>query len=510
MGSNLTARNGAEIIDATDSYVIPGGIDTHTHLQLPFFGTCSVDDFFDGTRAALAGGTTMVMDFVLPNKGESLLKAYEKWRSWADEKVCCDYSFHVGVTWWSDQVKDEMAQLVAKHGINSFKMFMAYKDTWQLSDEDLIKSFTQCKALGALAQVHAENGDVIKEMSERLISAGITGPEGHAMCRPEEVEAEATNRACVLANQLNCPLYIVHVMSRSAADVVASKRRQGHVVFGEPIAAGLGTDGTSYWHRCWRHAAAHVMGPPLRPDPTTPSYLMDLLANDDLQCTGTDNCTFKSEQKQLGKDDFRKIPNGVNGVEDRMSIIWEKGVVSGKMDPKRFVAVTSTNAAKIFNIYPKKGAIAVGSDADVVVWDHQTSRVISASTHHQRCDFNIFEGQRCHGVARYVISRGRVCVKPDGLNVVRGSGRFVANPAFSPEVYLRVAQRDKTRVPRAVDRRPVSEEADEEVIEETNNGNSRPIPEISKAEGNGQAVKTTKTAVRVHAPPGGKSAGAFW
>ncbi|KAA0202036.1 hypothetical protein HAZT_HAZT004926 [Hyalella azteca] len=211
--------------------------------------------------------------------------------------------------------------------------------------------------------------------STKLLAQGITGPEGHEMSRPEEVEAEATNRACVLSNQVGCPLYVVHVMSKSAADVLSEKRRAGYVVFGETIAASLGASGSHYRHTCWRHAAAFFC----------------CACSGDLQTTGTDNCTFSGSQKALGKDDFTKIPYGVNGVEDRMSIVWEKGVAQGKMDPCRFVAVTSTSAAKIFNIYPKKGRIAVGSDADVVVWNPHATRVISAKTHHQAVDFNIFE-----------------------------------------------------------------------------------------------------------------------
>jgi len=255
-----------------------------------------------------------------------------------------------------------------------------------------------------------------------------------------------------LANQAGCPLYVVHVMSKTAGDAVANARREGEVVFGEPTAAGLGTDGTNCWNKCWKHAACHVMSPPLRPDPTTPGYLMDLLANNDLQVTGTDNCTFKIEQKALGKDDFRRIPNGVNGVEDRMSVIWEKGVVTGKMDPCRFVAVTSTNAAKIFNIYPKKGRIAVGSDADILIWDPSATRTISVKTHHQACDFNIFEGMTCHGVPVYVISGGRVVLDEDGLHMTQGIGRFVPNPANSEYVFGRVKFRDQSRQYQGVNR----------------------------------------------------------
>ncbi|KAK3731609.1 hypothetical protein QZH41_015862, partial [Actinostola sp. cb2023] len=265
----------------------------------------------------------------------------------------------------------------------------------------------------------------------------------------------ATVRYCYdVSATVNCPLYVVHVMSKSSAKVITNARQRGVVVFGEPIAAALGTDGTSQWHTCWRHAAGHVMGPPLRPDPTTPEHLMNLLANDDLQCTGTDNCTFNADQKAQGRSDFRKIPNGVNGVEDRMSVIWEKGVQSGKMDPCRFVAVTSTTAAKIFNIYPQKGRIAVGSDADIVIWDPETTRVISSKTHHQAVDFNIFEGMECHGVSVVTISQGRVVYEKGELNVVRGAGRFIPTPPFSSYVYNRIHTRDKNCVPKKVDRAP--------------------------------------------------------
>eukprot|EP00124_Ichthyophonus_hoferi_P000883 Ihof_evm7s38 gene=Ihof_evmTU7s38 len=443
VGKDLVVPEGTRVIDATGKFVIPGGIDPHTHMQFPFMGTKAVDDFYRGTEAAVAGGTTMIIDFLVPQKGKSLLEAYDTWRGWADEKVVCDYGLHCAVTWWGPEVAKEMKVLTEEKGINSFKCFMAYKDVMMINDFEMMHMFKHCRSLGALAQVHAENGDVIAENQKKMLSLGITGPEGHEMCRTEEVEAEATSRACMIANQANCPLYVVHVMSKSAALALSDWRRKGAVVFGEAIAAGLGTDGTNQWHKCWRHAAGYVMGPPLRPDPTTPSFLMDMFASGDLQCTGTDNCTFNANQKALGKNDFTKIPNGVNGVEDRMSICYERGVMTGKLSPNQFVAITSTNSAKIFNIYPRKGRIAIGSDADIVIWNPEASRVISAKTHHHACDFNIFEGMKVRGVAETTISRGRVVWEDNRLTTQRGSGRFIPTPTYSKYVYDRVMMREK-------------------------------------------------------------------
>ncbi|XP_018057966.1 PREDICTED: dihydropyrimidinase isoform X6 [Atta colombica] len=450
MGRNLIIPGGTRTIDARGKYVMPGGIDPHTHFEFEFMGTKSVDDFYQGTKAAVAGGTTMIIDFVVPRKDESLVEAYERYRQSADQKVCCDYALHVAVTSWSPKVKEDMATLVKEHGVGSFKMFMAYHDMFMLRDPELIETFKACKEIGAIAMVHAENGDLIAENAKKLLAAGVTGPEGHEMSRPEEVEAEAVNRACVIANQVNCPLYIVHVMSRSAAEQVEAARKRDVCVFGETLAAAIGTDGTNYLHKCWRHAAGHVISPPLRPDTDTPRVLVNMLAKDNLQVTGSDNCTFNAEQKALGKDDFTKIPNGVNGVEDRMAVLWEKGVHAGIMDPMRFVAVTSTNAAKIFNLYPRKGVIAVGSDADIVVWDPNRKRTISAQTHVQAVDFNIFEGMEVTGVPEYVIVNGRVCVDECELKAVHGFGKYINADPFGTYVYDMI--NDKEKKPRGIAR----------------------------------------------------------
>ncbi|XP_033176752.1 dihydropyrimidinase isoform X4 [Bombus impatiens] len=450
MGRNLIIPGGTRIIDARGKYVMPGGIDPHTHFECELMGAKSVDDFYQGTKAAVAGGTTMIIDFVIPRKDESLLEAYERYRESADQKVCCDYSLHVAVTSWSPKVKEEMATLVKDHGVSSFKMFMAYRDLFMLRDPELIETFKTCKELGAIAMVHAENGDIIAENTKRLLDAGVTGPEGHEMSRPEEVEAEAVNRACVIASQVNCPLYVTALSSKSAADVVSSKRSEGVVLFGETLASTVGIDGSEQYGKDIEKARRYITSPPLRPDSTTPAYLIEHLAQDGLQVTGSDNCTFNAEQKALGKDDFSKIPNGVNGVEDRMSVVWEKGVHAGIMDPTRFVAVTSTNAAKIFNLYPRKGVIAVGSDADIVVWDPNRKRTISAQTHVQAVDFNIFEGMEVHGIPEYVIVEGRVCVDECELKAVHGFGKFVETPSHVDYVYSMIEDREKR--PRGVAR----------------------------------------------------------
>lgn len=278
--SDHPAPEGCKIIDASGKFVIPGGIDPHTHFELEFGGTVSVDDFYHGTCAAVSGGTTTIIDFIIPKKGESLLLAHDIWRARADEKVICDYGLHCAITWWDQSVSDDMKLLCEEKGISSFKMFMAYKGLFMLNDGELYETFERCRDLGALAQVHAENGEIIAKNTLKLLENGITGPEGHQLSRTEDVEAEATNRACVIANQTKCPLYVVHVMSISAAEEVARARKRWgeRFIFGETLAAALGCDGHEYENKCWHHAAAHVLSPPLRPKKETKEVLMKMLA----------------------------------------------------------------------------------------------------------------------------------------------------------------------------------------------------------------------------------------
>lgn len=430
VGPDLEAPAGAEVIDAGGLLVMPGGIDPHTHMELPFMGTVASEDFYTGTAAGLAGGNTMIIDFVIPAPGASLLESYQTWRSWA-EKAAADYSFHVAVTHWSETVAEEMGVLTRDHGVNSFKHFMAYKGAIMVDDDILLKSFTRALELGAVPTVHAENGEAVAFMQKTLLAQGITGPEGHALSRPPTVEGEAAQRAITIAGLVGAPLYIVHVSTEEAAAAIARARASGQRVYGEVLPQQLVIDESVYRNEDFATAAAYVMSPPFRPKHHQKALWAGLTSGQ-LQTTATDHCAFCAAQKAAGRDNFTLIPNGTAGIEDRMSVLWHHGVRQGRLTPSEFVAVTSTNTAKIFNIHPRKGAVEVGADADLVLWDAEASRTISAKTHHQNVDFNVYEGMEVTGLASTTISQGKIVWHKGELRTVKGAGRYIERPCFPP------------------------------------------------------------------------------
>ena len=429
IGSNISAPSGAEIIDAAGQYVMPGGIDPHTHMQLPFMGTVASEDFYTGTAAGLAGGTTMIIDFVIPAPQQNIMEAYHQWRDWS-QKAVADYSFHVAITWWDETVHADMKTLVEKYGVNSFKHFMAYKGAIMATDEILVNSFSRALELGAITTVHAENGEMVWQLQNKIFDMGITGPEGHPLSRPPEVEGEAANRAITIADVFGVPLYVVHVSTKQSLDAITRARNSGQKVFGEVLAGHLLVDESVYQDKNFESAAAHVMSPPFRAKEHQDALWKGLLSGN-LQTTATDHCCFCADQKAAGKDDFRLTPNGTAGIENRMEVLWHHGVNTGLLNMNEFVKVTSTNAAQIFNIYPRKGSISVGADADIVVWDPEATKTISAKTHHQNIDFNIFEGMKVKGCASHTISAAKVVYANGELNVERGAGKYVERPAYA-------------------------------------------------------------------------------
>ena len=421
---------GDQELDATGCYVMPGGIDPHTHLEMPFMGTYSTDDFESGTRAALAGGTTMVVDFALPAPEQGLLDALQMWDN-KSTRANCDYSFHMAVTWWGEQVFNEMETVVRERGINTFKHFMAYKGALMVNDDEMYASFQRLAELGGIAMVHAENGDVVAELSAKLLAAGNTGPEAHAYSRPPQVEGEATNRAIMIADMAGVPLYVVHTSCEDSHEAIRRARQLGKRVWGEPLIQHLTLDESEYFNADWDHAARRVMSPPFRNKQHQDS-LWHGLQSGSLSVVATDHCAFTTEQKRYGVGDFTKIPNGTGGLEDRMPVLWTQGVETGRLTPNEFVALTSTNIAKILNCYPRKGAILVGADADIVVLDPKKEKVISASSQQSAIDYNVFEGMAVKGLPRFTLTRGQVAVHDGEIRTEEGHGKFVKRAPNTP------------------------------------------------------------------------------
>jgi dihydropyrimidinase len=449
VGADLPMPAGAQVIDAGGQLVMPGGIDPHTHMQLPFMGTVAVDDFYAGTAAGLAGGTTSIIDFVIPSPQQPLLQAYKEWRGWA-EKSAADYGFHVAVTWWDESVHRDMGTLVRDEGVNSFKHFMAYKNAIMCDDETLVNSFKRALELGAMPTVHAENGELVFLLQQEVAKMGITGPEGHPLSRPPMVEGEAANRAIAIADVLGVPIYVVHVSCIESAEAIARARARGQRVYGEVLAGHLVIDDSVYRHPDFAVAAAHVMSPPFRPKGHQ-EFLWRGLQSGNLHTTATDHCVFCAPQKAAGKANFAQIPNGCGGIEERLAVIWDAGVNSGRLTANEFVAVTSANAARIFNLYPRKGSVSAGADADLVVWDPEGRKTISVKTQHSKVDYNVFEGREVRGIPTTTVSRGKVVYTKGELRAVQRAGRYVKRPPFGAN-FDAVKRRTQVLAPTAVAR----------------------------------------------------------
>jgi dihydropyrimidinase len=430
IGKDLKA-GGAKRIDASRKYVIPGGIDVHTHMELPFGGTMASDDFHTGTVAAAFGGTTSIVDFAVQGFGEPLEKARDAWLDKARGKAVIDYGLHMIVRDVSDKVLREMQSMV-NDGVSSFKLFMAYPGVFMVDDAAIFKALVRSAEVGGLICMHAENGGVIDVLVKKALREKKTEPKWHALTRPPEAEGEATGRAFRLAEMAGgVPLYIVHLSASHALEQVKLFRDRGLPAYAETCPQYLFLSYDNYEEPGFE-GAKYVMSPPLRPK-WHQDELWKGLARNDLQVVSTDHCPFcmkegfqgLPKQKELGKGDFSKIPNGAPGVETRMVLLYDGGVLGGRITLNRWIEVTSTTPAKIMGMFPKKGTIAVGSDADIVVWDPKATQTISAKSHHMRVDYNPYEGRKVKGKATTVLSRGEVIVEKDKFVGKKGRGKFI-------------------------------------------------------------------------------------
>jgi len=399
----------------------------HTHLDMPFGGTTSADDFESGTIAAAFGGTTSIVDFAIQYKGQTLHHAWETWMRKAESKAVIDYGFHMIMTDLNDQTEQEMDALVCQ-GVTSFKLFMAYRGVFMLDDGSIFKALLRTGKNGGMICMHAENGDVIDVLVQRALRAGQTAPKYHALTRPARAEAEATHRAIALAEIADVPVYIVHLSAAEALEMVAEARDRGLPAYAETCPQYLFLSDDNYEEPDFG-GAKYVMSPPLR-EKAKQAQLWQGLAFNDLQCISTDHCPFcMKEQKELGRGDFSKIPNGAPGIETRMSLVYDGGVREGRISLNRFVELTSTSPAKIFGLFPRKGTIAPGSDADIVIFDPNRTVTLAAKTLHMKVDYNPYEGRRVTGAADTVLSRGRVVIENGQFAGRAGQGSFLKRRA---------------------------------------------------------------------------------
>lgn len=423
----------AEVIDASGLYVFPGGIDPHTHMEMPFGGTVTKDDFETGTIAAAHGGTTTIIDFCLTEKGKTLKNALDKWHQKSKNKAVIDYGFHLQVVEANESVLSEIPIVIEEEGVTSFKVFMAYKNVLQADDETLYQTLTTAKEHGGLVMVHAENGDVIEHLTKEALRNGNIEPINHALTRPPELEGEATGRAAKLTALAESQLYVVHVTCKEAVEQIAEARSKGFNVFGETCPQYLVLD-QSYLERPNFEGAKYVWSPPLR-DKSNQEVLWNALKSGQLQTIGSDHCSFDFDgQKDLGKGDFTKIPNGGPFVEDRFSVLFSEGVKKGRISLNQFVDMVSTQSAKLFGLFPRKGTIAPGADADIVLFDPNAERTISVDTHHSAVDYSALEGMKVTGEPVTVLSRGEYVVKDKEFVGKPGAGKFIKRAKFNSNV----------------------------------------------------------------------------
>jgi dihydropyrimidinase len=420
-------------IDASGKYVLPGGVDPHTHLDMPFGGTVTIDDVESGQTSAAFGGTTTHVDFIIQPQGSSFADALEDWRGKANGKQVIDMGYHMAVTDLKEGGTLEELASLPDQGITSYKLFMAYKGALMVDDETLFRTMQVAADTGALVMVHAENGDAIDVLVKEALAAGYTEPKYHALTRPPETEGEATNRAIQLARVAGSPLYVVHVSCAESVEPIQLAREKGWDVWGETCTQYFFIDYT-FLERPNFEGGKYVYTPPPR-DKANQDVLWNAVRTDTLSAISTDHCAFLWDgQKTMGKDDFSKIPNGGPGLENRLQMIHEFGVRDGRISLNRMVELLSTNPAKLFGLYPRKGTIAVGSDADIVVFDPEKRVTISAATHHSKTDYNLFEGTEVTGTPEVVLLRGNVLVEGDELVAQPGIGQFVARAKFGQEL----------------------------------------------------------------------------